>query len=80
MVSGCNTGKNGTLCQITFRHHRRVTFSTRQAFGNDHFHHPHEKLFGGNNAAPEAVSVIYVKRIASEMIAFDLFPASQEQQ
>jgi hypothetical protein len=66
VVSGRNTGKNGALCQITFRHRRRVTFSTRRAFANDHFHHPHEKLSGRSNAVPEANSASHAKRIASE--------------
>jgi hypothetical protein len=70
VVSRHNTGKSCVLCQVTFRHRRRVTFSTRQAFGNDHFRHPHEKLFGGNNAAPEAISASHAKRIASETMMF----------
>jgi hypothetical protein len=70
MVSECKNGKNGALCQITFRHRRRVTFSVRQVLGNDHFCRSCEKLFGRNDAAPGATSASYAKRIMSETVTF----------
>jgi hypothetical protein len=73
VVSRHNTGKSGVLCQVTFRHHRRVTFPTRQVLGNGCSHQIYEKLFGRNNAAPEAISASYAKRIMSETVTFS-FP------
>ena len=73
MVSRHNIGKSGALCQVTFRHHRRVTFPTRQVLGNGCSHQIYEKLFGRNDAAPEAISASYAKRIMSETVTFS-FP------
>jgi hypothetical protein len=40
---------------------------------NDLFHAKCEKLYGRNDATPEALSASYAKRIASETMAFPFF-------
>jgi len=42
----------------------------RLALANGHFRQTHEKLYGRNDTAPEALEARYAKRIASETIAF----------
>jgi len=49
---------------------RPAPFATRLALANGHFRQTHEKLYGRNDTAPEALLASYAKRIASETIAF----------
>jgi hypothetical protein len=49
---------------------RPATFAMRLALANGHFRQTHEKLYGRNDTAPEALEARYAKRIASETIAF----------
>jgi hypothetical protein len=56
---------------------QRVTVATRQALVNDHSRQTHEKFYGRNDAAPEAISASHAKRIASETMTFHFSLASQ---
>jgi hypothetical protein len=62
--------QNRRTLSYNFSLQRPAIFTTRLALANGHFCQIHEKLSGRNDAAPEALSAVYAKRIASETIAF----------